>query len=117
MMDVEEIGSKAPSILQFMPTKKVFTKLIKRATQISDEIQELNPYESKNDTRYSKDDVKMTIVNNMVVYAGVDEAFNSLRVFPPGELIYPDLIKDEDFYDRIGCPHLAAKYPSAEQQE
>ena len=78
----------------------------------------MNPYEAKNDSRYHKDDtVKMTLINNMCVYAGVDEAFNALRVFPPGELIYPDLIKDKDFYDKIGCPHLAAKYPSAEQQE
>ena len=35
-----------------MPSKKVFAKLIRRATQIVDPIVELNPWEQKNDTRF-----------------------------------------------------------------
>jgi len=46
----------------------------------------------------------------MVVYGGVDKAFNDKRVFPPGELVYPDIFRDEDFFDLIGCPHLASRY-------
>ena len=43
-------------------------------------------------------------------YGGVDFAFNSLRVFPPAELEYPDMIEDDDFYEKIGRPHLKQRY-------
>jgi hypothetical protein len=42
---VEELGLKAPCVLQFVPTRKIFAALIKRATQINDPILDLNPYE------------------------------------------------------------------------
>jgi hypothetical protein len=32
-------------------------------------------------------------------------------VFYPTDLHYPD-IKDADFYDKIGCPHLRFKHPT-----
>ena len=51
MFTVEDMGKKAPAILQFMPSKRVFNKLIMRATQIKDAISELNPQEAKNDMR------------------------------------------------------------------
>ena len=44
-LTVEELSEKAPACLWFMPTKKVFAKLIKRATQIKDPIKEINAYE------------------------------------------------------------------------
>ncbi len=47
----EELGLKAPCILIFMPTKDIFQKLIRRATQIKDAIGQLNPGEEKNDPR------------------------------------------------------------------
>jgi hypothetical protein len=50
-MTVEELGIRAPAVLQFMPTKRIFTKLIHRATQIKDPISEINPKEDKNDMR------------------------------------------------------------------
>ena len=53
----------------------------------------------------------MQIVNNMVVYGGIDPKFNAKRVFPPSEIEYPDLLRDRDFFTKIGCPHLAIKYP------
>jgi len=100
-----------------MPTKKVFAKLIKRATQIKDVISEINPKEEKTDKRKIPEDKKnedeklhMIVVNNNIVYGGVDQNFNDRRVLPPGEIGYPDLLINKDFYDRIGCPHLAVKY-------
>ena len=52
---VEELKKTAPVILKFMPSKKIFSKLIQRATQISDVIAELNPLEAKTDKRKMKD--------------------------------------------------------------
>ena len=46
-----------------------------------------------------------------MVASGVDPEFNALRVLPPAELEYPDLMRDGmDFYDMINCPHLKSKY-------
>jgi len=47
----------------------------------------------------------------MVVNCGVNVEFNAMRVFPPPDFAYPDIQKDKmDFYKKIGCPHLQAKY-------
>lgn len=51
----------------------------------------------------------------MVAYSGVDIKFNNLRVFPPPELKYPEMLKNKDFFDQIGCPHLRLKYPNEEE--
>ena len=45
MDTLEDVGLKAPTVMQFMPTKQIFAQLIKRATQIEDVIKSLNPYE------------------------------------------------------------------------
>jgi hypothetical protein len=45
--DIKELGLKAPCILTFMPSKKIWSLLIRRATQIKDAISELNPREAK----------------------------------------------------------------------
>ena len=50
-LEPEELGLKAPCILAFMPTRKIWAKLIRRATQITDIIGELNPSEAKTDPR------------------------------------------------------------------
>jgi hypothetical protein len=51
----------------------------------------------------------------MVVYCGVDPEFNALRVLPPVEIMYPDLMRDkEEFFEMIGCPHLKEKYYPSE---
>jgi hypothetical protein len=49
--DLVKLGDEAPNILRFMPSKKVLSKLIMRATQITDFIKELNPMEAKTDPR------------------------------------------------------------------
>ena len=59
----------------------------------------------------------MQQVNNTIVYSGIDARFNSLRVFPPVEMKYPDLLRDKDFFERINCPHLRLKYPNAEEKK
>jgi hypothetical protein len=66
-MTAEEVGLKAPCILEFLPSKKIFQKLISRATQIKDVISELNPLEAKNDPRKlqngEQEQVCLTTVN------------------------------------------------------
>jgi hypothetical protein len=58
------------------------------------------------------EEIKVEIVNNIVVRSGVDPKFNVLRVLPPESIEYPCFIKDaDDFFDMIGCPHLWLKYP------
>lgn len=47
--------------------------------------------------------------------SGVDPAFNALRVMPPPELQYPDF-HDDDFFEKIGCPHLKHKYCQPEEE-
>jgi len=98
----EKLGKSAPCAISFMPTKRIFQKLIRRATQIKDPIAELNPAEAMHDNRKklkeegeaSEEIVTPTItvklINDKVVHAGVDDKFNALRVFPP-ELNYPDV--------------------------
>jgi hypothetical protein len=54
-LTAEEVGGKAPCYLVFIPTKEVFKKLIKRATQIKDVITELNPQEAMWDKREYKE--------------------------------------------------------------
>ena len=109
----EVLGLKAPCILLFMPSKRVFHKLLERAMQIKDEISELNPHEGKFDPRKvpKQTEALKFEVDDEAVEAGVDPVFNALRVFPPLELNYPDIEADGDaFYDRIGCPHLLEKF-------
>ena len=111
----EDLGHQAPCKLDFIPSKRVFKKLFKRATQIKDEISELNPKEMMNDPRKLKageeEEIRMCAVNGAIVYGGLDQKFNELRVFPPFDMDYPDLIKNkENFYDLIGCPHLKEKF-------
>jgi len=36
---------------------------------------------------------------------------------PPPELHYPDLRNDEDFFEKIGCPHLKFKYLCPDEEE
>ena len=55
--------------------------------------------------------------DGMVAYCGKDKEFNSLRVFPPSTLRYPDMLRDPNFFDKIGCPHLRLKYPSEAEQD
>lgn len=104
--DIKELGLKAPCILTFMPTKKVWGLLIRRATQMKDPISELNPKESKHkndpvDGETQKD--KISYIAGQVVRTGDDEAFNKKRVFPPESLNYPEFIRDgPDFYKRLG---------------
>ena len=53
----------------------------------------------------------MMMINDQLVKSGIDPEFNSLRVLPPSELTYPDFGRDGiEFYDKINCPHLKAKY-------
>ena len=55
--------------------------------------------------------INLTEVNGLIVYGGVDKKFNALRVFPPFEMNYPDMIKNKgNFYELIGLPHLKEKY-------
>ena len=48
--------------------------------------------------------------------AGVDPKFNALRVFPP-EINYPDIMRDENFFELIGCSHLAPKYSNKVEEK
>jgi hypothetical protein len=48
---VSKLIVKAPGNFDFMPTKKIYRKLILRACQIKDVINELNPMEAKTDPR------------------------------------------------------------------
>ena len=58
-----------------------------------------------------EEEIRMCAVNGAIVYGGLDQKFNELRVFPPFDMDYPDLIKNkENFYDLIGCPHLKEKF-------
>ena len=61
--------------------------------------------------------VNLQEIGGMVVYGGVDAKFNAMRVFPPHEIQYPDLLRDRDFFSKIGCPHLALKYPQQEVEK
>ena len=116
-MTPEELGLKAPCIFTFMPSKRIFSLLFKRGTQIYDEITELNPGESKNDPRPKDEPEKVNLSNvgEQIVNNGVDEKFNQLRVLPPPELDYPCFIKHRKyFYEMIGLPHLREKYEKFE---
>ena len=99
-----------------MPTKEIFAQLIKRAMQITDPISELNHLEAKTDPRKivegEKEEVMhAVIINDQIVASGVDPEFNALRVFPPAELEYPDIMGDgAAFYDKIGSMRLRVKY-------
>ena len=102
-----------------MPTKKIFQKLIRRATQLKEEnvIAELNPKELKNNPEKAtvedqEEQLTIQAIGDNVVHSGVDKHFNALRVFPPNTLRYPDFMRTEDFYDVIGCPWLRLKYPT-----
>ena len=104
-MTAEELGLQAPTFLTFMPSKRIFLKLIKRATQINDIIEEINPKEAKfkEDPDKKGDCVQ---ISGLVVY-GRDDPFNALRVFPPDTLNYPEFLRDKDsFYKKIGRPDL-----------
>ena len=56
----------------FLPSKTIFAKLIKRATQISDVIIEINPTEAKNDP--------------LLKNHAINPKFNNLKVFVPSDL-------------------------------
>ena len=109
-----------------MPTKQIMLKLIRRATQIKDVINELNPYDQKSkpeeDNKIHKVLQKrlsfrhIHLVHGSVIYSGDDLDFNALRVLPPSEFQYPDILRDGDkFYEKIMCPNLKAKYSMQEK--
>jgi hypothetical protein len=58
-----------------------------------------------------KKEIKVMEINGTVVHSGFDIKFNSMRVFPPADFVYPDIQRDKlNFFNKIGCPHLKAKY-------
>ena len=90
-------------------------------------ISEINPKELKTDPRTVKpfengkaveEEVSslQVLTDGMVAYCGSDIEFNNLRVFPPQNLRYPDILRDKDFFEKIGCPHLRLKYPNSAEQ-
>jgi len=73
-------------------------KLIRRASQVKNLLYELNNKERKR------------IKNEHDYDEPTDPALQQLRVLPP-DIKYPDIANYPDFYDQIGYPHLADKYP------
>jgi len=101
-----------------MPSKEVMVKMIRRATQIKDPISELNHKEWRTDMRNLEEGETETltvqVINNQAVVSGFDIKFNTLRVLPPSDFEYPDIMRDgESFFDKINCCHLKKKYPPA----
>jgi len=98
-----------------MPSKKVWSLLIRRATQIKDPISDLNPKESKHKNNFGDTEPtprdKVSYISGQVVRSGPDEIFNMKRVFPPDSLNYPEFQRDgENFYKRLGLEELGRKY-------
>ena len=84
----------APSCMTFLPTNKIMIKLLERAAQIQQPLHEINHIEAIKDPESTAN--------------GISLKLRALKVRPP-MLGYPE-VTDEDFYERLGCSQLRAKY-------
>ena len=80
-------------------------------------LSELNPLEACEKIVVPRNDKKrmtishVNVIHGSLVYAGSDIDFNKLRILPPAEFHYPDILKDgSNFYKLIGLPKLRFKY-------
>ena len=88
-LNYEELVQKIPFSMKFIPSRKMYAKLFKRATQIKDLLSDLNEKNIKHS----------------------DEKINALRVRFPKEITYPCMEHDGlKFYCSIGCGQLEYKY-------
>ena len=104
----EEWGERAPCVMPYIPSKKVFAKLIRFATLVENALIEFNPKECKTDP-----EEPLPEGADRDTPLGIDPQFNNLRVLVPPVLteIYPDVERDGPyFYDKIKCLKLKKKY-------
>ena len=106
----KDYGMKAPCFMEYMPSERVWQKLIKFATIAENPLVEFNPKECK---------VNPDIPQKRDVPTGIDDKYNDLRVLPPEELTYPDMERDGPaFYDMIYSFKLKKIYcPEAINEE